>query len=267
MMKRAVALLGAIMLIFASLLFLSSCDAGVTEESDLYKNVDKMVAALSENNVDAARAIMAEVISDEKFYASYPKLRERLDGIGEYTLEIVEWRSGKAENISYKNVSILLVSDKGEFLIFAEERSDMSGLSVFNMQNYKLTGTPATLGESSGLQIALLFVNVIEIVFVIYAFIDCARSDIEKKPLLLVFMLLGRMLLCVDLSAGSLFSLEWLIGYTSYIKTTQDYGLLTVAVPLVAIIWFVVKRQLIDEKRKKDEALQVKTHQISEDEE
>ncbi len=252
--KRIFSFVAVLALILVLAVSMSSCDAGVDEESALYKNVQHMVDALIKNDKDSAREIVADVISDEMFDKAYPGLSEKLDGVLDYQLEILGWRSGSTDKTSYKNANLLLTTDKGDFLIFAEERADYEGLSVFQMQNYRITGTLASIKESNGWQIALLIVNILEIGFVIYAFVDCARSNIDKKPLLLIFIVLGRILFGIDFSSGASFSMKWFFGYTSYVKTTSAGGLLTLAVPVVAIVWFAVKKQLIEEKRQKDEA-------------
>lgn len=252
--KKIVCFIAIVTLLFAILITMSSCDVGIDEESTLYKNVQQMVDALIEDDKSSAREIMADVINDELFDKAYPGLSDKLEGVLDYQLEILGWRTGSTDKTNYKNANLLLSTDKGDFLIFAEERADYEGLSVFQMQNYMITGTLASIKESSGWQIALLIVNILEIGFVIYAFVDCARSNIDKKPLLLVFMVLGRILFGIDFASGASFSMKWLIGYTSYVKTTSAKGLLTLAIPVVAIVWFAVKKQLIEEKRQKDVA-------------
>ena len=57
----------------------------------------------------------------------------------------------------------------------------------------------------------------------------------DKKAQLLIFIVLGRILFNIDLSAGFSFSMEWLIGYKSYVRATSAKGLFTIAVPGVAI--------------------------------
>ena len=244
-MKKIVRL-ALVFMIILSMLFISSCEVPIDTDSTLYKNAEAMIEALSEDDSATARALFGEACTDEDFNAAYPQLAEFFRGIGEYDVSGLGFYRGITNGISYSNMTLLISAEKGDFQLFVEERSDFPGvLSTFYVSEYENVVDLTPSGPVNVIQIVLLLISALELAFVIWMTVDCAKRKIRKKALWIVIILLANVVFKLALTAGNIsFNVAFLFGISSFSVPSAGGFAISISIPIGAIIWLIMRDRI-----------------------
>lgn len=234
-----------LIMILVAVIAFSACEIPIDTDSTLYQNTEGMIEALAENDKDAARALLGEACSDEDFNNAYPAFVEVFNGIGEYELSGLGVNRGVKNGISYNNMTLLLSTEKGEFQLFVEERSDIPGvLSSFHISEYN-SAAAAPSGSVIAFQIILFLVSIAELGFVVWMTVDCAKRKIRKKALWIILILLVNVIFKLAVSSSNIrFNLSFFFGTSSLSVLSTGEFAISLSIPLGAILWLIMRDRI-----------------------
>ncbi len=232
----------AVALLLGSLL--TACDAKVDESSSIYQNAVKITDAIIADDPETAYSVVKDAVTKEAFDAAYLEMREAIEHVESYTLTVSEWTKGIDNGKKYTRAYIFMDTADGDFLLQVQEISGYEGLVTYKIIPY--TGHAANLKVSSPtLTVLSAVINLVELGFVVFAFVDCVRHCKRSKVLWAILIALGRITLSF-VSGTELTSINvGLVLRLSSIQSMADGGFsMALVIPVAAIVWVFLRKKM-----------------------
>lgn len=237
----------------AAMLIVSAC--GMKESfNELKDRTEKITDAIIAGEYNIAYSMVKNAVSDDSFKSVFPELNNCLSSVDDYELKQYSINVTKSNDVTSWTARYKLVSGENEFAIVSSMRSDVDGLTNYQIMDLKeaamqQTGTWKTIAQSSSIQILFLVFCVLEMVFVVGICIDVIKNLKKKKALwIIVSLIFGTVSLSMA-SNGFRINLNasLLLANTMLIKsggtTTAQ-----ICLPVGAIIYLFNRKKLMNQK-------------------
>ena len=252
--KKLVALLFALVLAFA----LCSCGAVETERGNEIKlKCEVLINALIAKDAEAAYATFPKEMNKEAFLQNFQNLCKYVEEVETYELTQTGWRSGIDNGKSYYIATYAMMSNSGNFTVEITEVEGYEGIYNFRIvsdEDYKnatenYTGTLTKMQGASPFQWGMIIFSALCLGFVIWMLVDCVKRKIRYKPLWIVIILCGAVVLTFTLNNnGANFNTTVAMMLFNY-SYLQIYGtgasILNVTLPAGAIVYLILRKKFI----------------------
>lgn len=257
-MKKVIRFL-SLALILLMIFALSSCQ----ENDDLREQTIAMFDALIENDFDSAYKLVSGITTEKQFESIYSQMTSYIDGVKEYEIKQVGINTTTENGIKLVRATYLITTNTKNYIVEAQTRTDVEGLYGFQILESQINsdgiknGTITSMKGADFVQWAFMIFGVLEFIFVIAVFIDALRQKFNKKGMWLAFILLGTIAITVNISSNNvnfnLSAIISLINNTSYIKYATGISSIRIMLPVVAIIYLMKRKDLINEYKNTNE--------------
>lgn len=222
----------------------------ITEDPQLRENTEKMLDALLADDATGAYGAMYAGTNFSQFMEAYEQLKLGLSNVGSY--QLVPSNINKSANNGVTTVSVRYMMTAGEqrFFVDVARVDGYDGLVAFYLNEYIPVTTTGTLGNMQGanvLQWIFLVVGLLELVFVLCAFMDCCRHKMRLKWLWLLAIALGYLVFSLIATPGQFrfgANVGVFLNYTSLIRYSSGGFTLRVMIPAGAIIYLACRKTL-----------------------
>ena len=245
-------------IILAVLLLCSGCAAAlqVLEDAETRQNTEAMLDALITNDFQAAYSLVSENCPEEDFKSVFTQMQKLLANTDSYELKLLSIHANSEISNGQKSRSISSVYEmttRSSRIIVSIKMDSQIGLCSFHLTPYENTdyhsiGTLENMENATGVQWALLLLNVITIALTAFAIVDCCRQRIKKKALWLLLLILGFFSIGATISPTNFrfnFNLGWITAYSALIRYGSGTVMLRLMLPVGTIIYFVMRRSLL----------------------
>ena len=261
-MKNTLKILSLILLLLIPLTLLTSCTTGtekIDEDKSLTELATKVIDNLIAKDKEAVTFYVADISSQEEFEKNYAEIEGMFDGIGDYTLELVTAERGRNGGITTHTQLYILFSEKTNVAISVTAVAGSDKISGFQsgvadnetLTFTELSGTVSTLKESNGLQILLMVISLLEILFIVFAAIDCYRHNVESKFLWMAFIIIG--IATISFTYGENvffmgFKINFILQYPSLVTHMGGLASVRIMLPLGAVAYFILRKKITKPK-------------------
>ena len=256
-MKKIFKLL-SILFILIAVFSISSCQ----QNENLKEKTEAMLDALIENNFNEAFNLVSGITTKDEFHPIYSQIRDYISGVEEYDLTQIGVNAKAQNGITIIRTTYLMTTNDKTYIVETQAHSDIEGLYGFNILESQISGNGVQCGTVTSMKGAntaqwiFLIVGFLEIAFVIAVFIDALKQKIDKKGLWLALILLGTVALTINSNTSGIsfnFSaIISLINSTALIKYATGATSIRIMIPIVAIIYLIKRKQLINSYKTKN---------------
>lgn len=243
----------AIVLLVVAALLLTACSASQAEQVDVIKaHCEDMVDAIIANDAESGYAIITNQTDKQQFMATFAQMHEYISQVNTYELTQKAWRSGSKNGTPYFEATFEMTTNAETYRVTAVTVDGYDGLYSFHIAalsdtEVSYTGTITTMSGASALQWGLILLSAVCIAFVVFTFIDCLRRKLRLKPLWLILIVCGAMILTFSSSGGLLrfhFNIGLLFAQYSHMKQYVNGAFTTqLVVPMGAIIYWILRKK------------------------
>lgn len=224
--------------------------SGVTEDPQLRSDTEKLLNAIIADDYAAAWDTIYQEIDAAEFKRMYVELQPHLAQIETY--ELVASNINKTVSNGVSTVSVRYMMTAGDLRLFVDVSrvEGYEGLTGFYLNEYVPVITTGTLGNMQGanvLQWIFLVVGLLELVFVLGAFVDCCRHKMKKKWLWLLLIALGYMIFSLIVTQEQFrvgMNVGAILNYTSLIRYSTGGFTLRLMIPVGAIVYLICRKTL-----------------------
>ena len=224
--------------------------SGVTEDPQLRSDTEKLLNAIIADDYAAAWDTIYQEIDAAEFKRMYVDLQPHLAQIETY--ELVASNINKTVSNGVSTVSVRYMMTAGDLRLFVDVSrvEGYEGLTGFYLNEYAPVITTGTLGNMQGanvLQWIFLVVGLLELVFVLGAFVDCCRHKMKKKWLWLLLIALGYMIFSLIVTQEQFrvgMNVGAILNYTSLIRYSTGGFTLRLMIPVGAIVYLICRKTL-----------------------
>lgn len=224
--------------------------SGVTEDPQLRSDTEKLLNAIIADDYAAAWDTIYQEIDAAEFKRMYVELQPHLAQIETY--ELVASNINKTVSNGVSTVSVRYMMTAGDLRLFVDVSrvEGYEGLTGFYLNEYVPVITTGTLGNMQGanvLQRIFLVVGLLELVFVLGAFVDCCRHKMKKKWLWLLLIALGYMIFSLIVTQEQFrvgMNVGAILNYTSLIRYSTGGFTLRLMIPVGAIVYLICRKTL-----------------------
>lgn len=226
--------------------------SGVTEDPQLRSDTEKLLNAIIADDYAAAWDTIYQEIDAVEFKRMYVELQPHLAQIETY--ELVASNINKTVSNGVSTVSVRYMMTAGDLRLFVDVSrvEGYEGLTGFYLNEYVPVITTGTLGNMQGanvLQWIFLVVGLLELVFVLGAFVDCCRHKMKKKWLWLLLIALGYMIFSLIVTPEQFrvgMNVGAILNYTSLIRYSTGGFTLRLMIPVGAIVYLICRKTLFE---------------------
>lgn len=244
--------IGVFLMILCMLLALAACTGAVgDEDATMRSQAQDMIDAIIAGDEQGAYAMIAGACTEAEFRQFYTQVRQVLSGVKTYELRQINWRVNTANGVTQKMAQFVMTAEQGTFLVEVVLHSQIQGLAGFHISLYEettTTGTLTTLKGAAPAQWGFLILGLLEIAFVIWAIVDCARQKIKGKAPWLLGIIFGAFTLIFTVSQSGFnfqFNYSLFFGYTAMVSNSAGAVMIRLFVPVGAIVYLCRRRSLI----------------------
>ena len=258
--KRVNKIVIALIVLLITSLTLMGCQSILNklEDQTLRENTVKMITALMMDDRTAAYNLVDDSQDFYDFYDNYKALSAFFGTVKTYDFELLSaYRgytllNGKAG--TYSTAAYKLDANGESYVIEVSSHSAYEGLTgffvvPFEQTDYYVVGDIGNMSDANWFQWAMLLSNVLVILALIIAFIDCCVHKVKLKALWLVLIAICFCTFGITLYPSGfrfIFDMGWIISYTAYITYGGGTQKFKVLIPLGLIIYLCVRRKMIE---------------------
>lgn len=249
-MKRILSVLLTFLLM---LLLLCGCEGlQIKDQPEIRGHVDTVLAAALAGNADAAYSALCQETDKAEFSSVFPGIQELLADVSTYDLTPIHYNYSSTNGTANTQMTYRMDTDSGAFLVIASTISTKEGLVSFHIipeeqTTLVYTGSPGHMEGASVFQWIVLILGFGLWGFVLWVFVDCCRRPIRRKPLWLLIIGLGAVLLFFTVS-GSTINFRFNAGIYLTVSSLLRYGdgsrQLRIVFPLGAVLYLSMRKQL-----------------------
>lgn len=249
-MKRTLSTLLVSLLIVA---LLSGCaNIQIKDSPEIRSNVDAFLAAVLDQNADAAYKAICSDVDRGEFSSAFSRIQEILADVESYELTPIHFNYSSRNGIATTQLTYRMETNSGAFVVVASAMNTKEGLLSFHVTPEEqttlvYTGTPGHMEGATAVQWIVLVLGFLVWGFVIWVFVDCCRRKIRMKPLWLLLIVFGAVLVTLTIS-GSAVNFQFNAGIYLTVSSLLRYGdgthQLRLVIPLGAILYLSMRRKL-----------------------
>ena len=223
---------------------------GITDDALLREDAEKMLNALIADDATGAYAVMYAGTDFSQFLEAYEQMRLELGDLQTYRL--IPSGIHKTVTNGEGAVSIRYMMEAGEqrFYVDVTREEAYDGLTGFYITKYVPVITNGTLSNMEGANVAqwvFLILGMLELAFVVWAFVDCCRHKVRRKWLWLLLIALGyavsQMIFTPEqFRVGTRLGL--FLSYTCLMRYSTGGFTLQFLIPAGAIVYVVLRKRL-----------------------
>lgn len=257
--------LGCLLLAMLMILLLAGCGAqdewdaalkmadkleDVVEDAQLRADAEQLLDALIADDYASAWDAICQEMDAAEFQKIYAEIQPLLSDVTHYELTPSYINKGINNGAAYVSVRYMMTAGDRRVFVDVSRTEGYQGLTAFRLTDYVPVVTTGTLGNMQGadvLQWIFLVVGLLELVFVLCAFVDCCRHKMRKKWLWLAVIAVG----CTAISLIATpeqfrlnFNAVSLLNYTRLIRYSTGGFMARVVIPLGAIIYLSIRKSL-----------------------
>ena len=250
--------ISACAIILTVLMLCSACTAVLQglENKQVRQSTETMLDALIGNDFQTAHSLVRNICTEESFKQSFAQMREFLGNVDTYELKLLSIYANSSVSNGQRVNSVSSAYEmitKNDRIIVSVILDDQVGLNSFYLTPYEKTdyystGTLGNMKGSSGLQWALLLLNVVVIGLSVFAIVDCCRQKIKRKALWILLLVLGFFTIGATVSSTGIklnLNLGWITAYSALVRYGSGTVMLRLMLPLGTIIYFIARRALL----------------------
>lgn len=222
----------------------------ITEDSQLREDTEEMLDALITDDVTGAYGTMYAGVDYNEFLKVYEQLSLGLSNIEGYQLVASNINKSVTNGQATVSVRYMMTAGKQRFFVDVARADGYDGLIAFYVNEYVPVTTTGTLGnmqDANVLQWIILMVGLLEVVFVVWVFVDCCRHKMRKKWLWLLIIALGYLVVQL-IATPEQFRLGMRLGaflsYTSLVCYSTGGFTLRLMIPAGAVIYLILRKRL-----------------------
>lgn len=246
-------------IILAVLMLCSGCNAVLqeVENTEARQCSEEMLDALIANDFETAYSLVNKICTEEDFKPAFTQMQELLGNTDTYKLKLLSIYTNYTITNGQKSPSVSSVYEmttQNGRIIVSTIMDDQIGLNSFYLTPYEktdyyYTGTLNNMKDATGAQWSILLLNAITIGFTVFALVDCIRQKIKKKILWILLLLLCFASLEITISSIRFrlnFNIGWITAYSALIHYGSGTVMLRLMLPIGTIIYFAMRRSLIN---------------------
>ena len=246
--------LAAILMTVVLLLSFAACNpADLAEENaEVREMTEDMIDAIIAGDKNAAYQIVPDIPQAE-FDQAFDALYECLSTVESYTLTMRNINVNTVNGVTQYKIVYLLETNAGDYFLESGTRTDMKGLSTFQMgtvedNTTRFTGTLTTMKGANVAQWVLLVIGMATYAFVIWALVDCIRRKLKQKWACILMIIFGSVAFLFTVqSSGVNFNFNFLniLSYTALMvyQNPPDALQLRIFVPVGAILYLALRHK------------------------
>lgn len=246
-MKKCLLLLA----VAALLLSLAGCGTAI-DDSSLRAKTDQMLDAILAGDGESAYALVADIVTETEFAQTFDTMRQSIPGVRTYELKLTNFNFNTTNGKTTKQVSYLMETDAGSFVIDVAEHSDYDGLIRFYITpeaytNLSYTGVPGHMEGANAVQWGLLILSLLVIGFSVWVLADCCRRKIKHKVLWIIAIVLGAVSLSATRESGSFnlgIHITLFLNYSALILYGSGAVSFRLLIPVGVIVYFAMRDKL-----------------------
>ena len=253
--KKITAIFFVLLLVFS----LEACSMETEQGNEIKAQCETFLDAMIAGDADAAYNVLASGTDRATFDRSFASLCEYIDGVEEYELKQIGWKTGFDNGLNYYMATFEMSTDIGNFQIIGMEADGYDGLANFRIiseteLNPTFTGTITSLQGANIFQWAILAFSALSLAFSVWMLVDCCKRKLKYKALWLLLLIFGMMTFTLTFSEGNL-DFRWFIGVIvfsySYLQIYSTGAfVLKLVLPVGAVLYFVLRKiGAIEEKK------------------
>lgn len=223
---------------------------GITEDAQLREYTEKMLDALIADDVAGAYAAMHANTDYSQFLEAYQQMRLELGDLKTY--QLTSSNIQKTVTNGEKTVSIRYMMEAGEQRFYVDVSCEEAyhGLTGFYITKYIPVITNGTLSNMEGANVAqwvFLILGMLELAFVIWAFVDCCRHKVRRKWLWLLLIALCYAISQVVFTPERFYvgaRMGLFLSYTCLMRYSTGGFTLQIMIPAGAIVYVILRKRL-----------------------
>lgn len=219
---------------------------------------EEMINAIRENDPEAAKAVITAEADPAVVEQVVSQLHPAFADMDVYTLQAANIQKNKNMGTGVTNTVIryLLAGGKntlGQLRFYVDvthstqEPQCLKGFYVTEYQEIIYSGTLTTMAGANGAQWAMLLIGALELIFVIWMFVDCCLHKMEKKWLWLLLTGLAMFSFQVISSSGQFhvrYNVGWIMSYSMLRLSSQGEVFFQLLIPIGAIAYAIMRKKL-----------------------
>lgn len=220
------------------------------EKTGLVEPTKQMLTGLLQDDFDTCLSLLPDQITQTDFRPVFDQLRQLLAQVDTYTLTPTNVNVRTSNGVTFHQVRFLMESGELMFYVDVASSSEVMGFTSFHVTPHvpvTMTGTLLTLKGANPVQWIFLLIAALEMAFVIWMVVDCARRKMQNKVIWLLVILLGNLLNSITWTDGSInfnFNVGIILSYTALIRYSTGEFMLRLLLPIGAIVYFAVRKSL-----------------------
>ena len=222
----------------------------ITEDPQLRADTERILDAIIVDDYATAWDTIYKEVRAVEFRRMYVELQPILAGIESYELTPASIHTNYKDGVSTVSIQYMMTAGTQRFLVEVARVEGYDGLIAFYIDEYipvTTTGTIGNMQEANVPQWILLIVGLLELVFVVWTFVDCCCHKMRKKWLWLLVIALGYLVVSL-IATPEQFRMSANVGaflsYTCLIRYSSGGFTLRVMIPVGAIIYLVCRKTL-----------------------
>lgn len=223
---------------------------GVVEDAQLRADAEQLLDALIADDYASAWDAICQEMDAAEFKKVYEEIQPLLSGVTQYELTPSNINKGTNNGVAYVSVRYMMTAGERRVFVDVSRTEGYEGLTAFRLTDYVPVVTTGTLGNMQGanvLQWIFLVVGLLELVFVLGAFVDCCRHKMKKKWLWLLLIALGYMIFSLIVTQEQFrvgMNVGAILNYTSLIRYSTGGFTLRLMIPVGAIVYLICRKTL-----------------------
>ena len=148
---------------------------GVVEDAQLRADAEQLLDALIADDYASAWDAICQEMDAAEFKKVYEEIQPLLSGVTQYELTPSNINKGTNNGVAYVSVRYMMTAGERRVFVDVSRTEGYEGLTAFRLTDYVPVVTTGTLGNMQGanvLQWIFLVVGLLELVFVLGAFVD-----------------------------------------------------------------------------------------------
>ncbi len=233
----------------------ASCDSLLeTDEGNAIKaHCITLIDGVLEDDPELSKSALIEKINQESFEKNFAKLKECFANVETYSLTQKRWYSGYNNGQAYYEAAFEMTTNEETYVVTALTVDGYDKLYHFNVTKKSesdviYTGTLTTLEGSTPLQWFMLVIALALFAFTVWMIVDVIKRKIGKKPLWIIFIVLGAFSLSLNGGVGGLklgfHAGIYLFQYSRLVIYGSGNFVLSLVLPVGSIVYFFVRKKL-----------------------
>ena len=210
----------------------------------------ELIDAIIIGDQEAAWALRSDKCNEEDYNRMYDEARESLAGLSEYRIHYIDFRD-ESLGLSLK---FEVLTPEQSWIVEVTGNEDVQKIHAFIVtdngipkEQVVVTGSLSTLGKASFVQQLLIFLAVLEYVFMLLTVLHCAFKNIRKQGLWILLIFFGVVSVGAHFIGGFPeinFNVLAHFRYTALFGYWNDTFELRLMIPVGAILYWIFRKKI-----------------------